>query len=58
VSHELAPGRGLWLHVIAGNARIGDLTLLPGDAASIEGPQTISIQAGPDGLEGLLFDLA
>ena len=57
VNHELAAGRGIWLHVIQGSAMLAGITLHPGDAASLEEPASISIQAGSDGLEALLFDL-
>jgi redox-sensitive bicupin YhaK (pirin superfamily) len=57
VGHDLAGGRGLWLHVIRGTASVADVVLFPGDAASLEEPVRVEIQAGPDGLEALLFDL-
>lgn len=57
IRHELAAGRGLWLHVIRGTATLADTVLLPGDAAAIEEPAMVEIQAGTDGLEALLFDL-
>jgi redox-sensitive bicupin YhaK (pirin superfamily) len=57
VGHDLAAGRGIWLHVIRGRAEIPGAALEPGDAASIEEPGTLEIKAGPQGLEALLFDL-
>jgi len=57
VPHELSAGRGMWLHIIRGSAVLVGTTLLPGDAASLEEPGLLEIQAGPDGLEALLFDL-
>jgi redox-sensitive bicupin YhaK (pirin superfamily) len=57
VHHELAAGRGIWLHVIHGSATLAGITLHPGDAASLEEPASITIQAGSDGLKALLFDL-
>jgi redox-sensitive bicupin YhaK (pirin superfamily) len=57
IPHDLAAGRGIWLHVIRGAATLAGNTLLPGDAASLEEPAALEIQAGPDGLEALLFDL-
>lgn len=57
IPHVLAGGRGLWLHVIRGQAVLAGTTLGPGDAASIEDPGTHEIHAGPDGIEALLFDL-
>ena len=57
VRHDLAAGRGLWLHVIRGSARLADTTLQPGDAAALEEPALLDIHAGDAGLEALLFDL-
>jgi redox-sensitive bicupin YhaK (pirin superfamily) len=57
VRHDLASGRGMWLHVIRGAATLADVTLLAGDAASLEQAASLEIHAGPDGLEALLFDL-
>ncbi len=58
IAHDLTDGRGVWLHVIRGEARVGDITLHPGDAVAIEQAGKLEIQTGPDGLEALLFDLA
>lgn len=57
IPHHLADGRGLWLHVIRGTATLAGNLLQPGDAASLEEPGLVDIQAGSDGLEALLFDL-
>lgn len=57
IQHELASGRGIWLHVIRGAATLAGTTLHPGDAASLEDPSLVEIHAGPHGLEALLFDL-
>jgi redox-sensitive bicupin YhaK (pirin superfamily) len=57
VDHDLAEGRGLWLHVIRGTARLGETTLHPGDAAALEEPTRLEIHAGDETLEALLFDL-
>jgi len=57
VAHQLAAGRGMWLHVIRGTATLAGTVLHPGDAASLEEPASVEIQAGPDGLEALLLDL-
>lgn len=57
IPHDLAAGRGIWLHVIRGTATLAGNTLLPGDAASLEEPASLEIQSGPEGLEALLFDL-
>jgi redox-sensitive bicupin YhaK (pirin superfamily) len=58
IVHDLAPGRGIWLHVVQGQAEVAGETLLPGDAASLEQPAHLEIHAGPAGVEALLFDLA
>ncbi len=58
VTHDLAAGRGLWLHIIRGTAILAGNELHPGDAASLEEPARVEIHSGPDGLEALLFDLA
>lgn len=57
IPHDLAAGRGMWLHVIRGAATLAENTLLPGDAASLEEPAALEIHAGDEGLEALLFDL-
>ena len=57
VPHDLAAGRGVWLHVIHGSVTLEETLLHPGDAAAVEEPGQIEIHAGPDGLEALLFDL-
>lgn len=56
-THDLTFGRGLWLQVIRGAATVADGLLQPGDGAATEVPGPVTIQAGPDGLEALLFDL-
>jgi len=57
VSHDLAPGRGLWLQLIKGELTADETTLRPGDAASTESPGTLHFTATEDS-EALLFDLA
>ncbi|MEI7910923.1 MAG: pirin family protein [Verrucomicrobiota bacterium] len=57
IPHTLAAGRGIWLHVIRGTATLAGAILQAGDAASLEEPGLVEIQAGPDGLEAILFDL-
>jgi redox-sensitive bicupin YhaK (pirin superfamily) len=55
-THELAPGRGAWVHIARGEAEVNGNQLSAGDAAAIEGePITI---AGTRDAEVLLFDLA
>ena len=56
VTHEAAPGRGLWLQVIRGNLTLNDTSLAAGDGASSEQPGALRIRA-TDEIEALLFDL-
>ena len=56
VVHELAPDRRAWLHVIAGELLLGDLTLGGGDGAAITTERAVSITAHA-ATELLLFDL-
>jgi redox-sensitive bicupin YhaK (pirin superfamily) len=56
LTHLPAPGRGVWIHVIAGNASVGGETLGAGDSAAIENADAIEV-ASRSGAEFLLFDL-
>ncbi len=58
VSHQLATGRGAWLHVARGAIRVGGETLEAGDAAAFDRPGPIEIAGGNDESELILFDLA
>jgi len=53
--HSLAPGRGAWVHVARGQARINGEVLSAGDGAAIE-DSDVTIE-GVDAAELLLFDL-
>lgn len=55
--HRVAPGRGLWLHVIDGDIEVGGQRLTSGDGAAIEDAATVEIKSA-SGAELLLFDLA
>lgn len=57
VSHVLKNGRGFWIQIIQGPARLNDTVLAEGDGASSEdaGEFTITAEDGP--VEALLFDL-
>jgi hypothetical protein len=57
VTHELAPGRGAWLHVIAGQADCNGAALSAGDGAATEQAGLLRIAAGNQPVEALLFDL-
>lgn len=56
VSHEVAPGRGVWLHVAEGGLEFGGHALASGDAASTENPGWLELTATAP-TEALLFDL-
>lgn len=57
ISHELATGRGLWLHVARGNLSLNGVELAAGDAVSLEEPGEIEILSISGGSEAILFDL-
>lgn len=57
VTHDLAPGRGLWLQLITGSLRIHNTQLQPGDALSTESAGEHSLSAENEFVEALLFDL-
>jgi quercetin 2,3-dioxygenase len=57
VSHELLPGRGAWVHVARGRAKVNGQVLGAGDGASTETSGKVEIE-GVDAAEVLLFDLA
>lgn len=56
VVHELPPGRSAWLHVVAGEAALGDLVLTTGDGAGFTGERAVSLTARLE-TEILLLDL-
>jgi redox-sensitive bicupin YhaK (pirin superfamily) len=55
--HTLAPSRGLWLHLIRGNAHFNGEGIFPGDAVSSERAGEYTLRAGEEAVEALLFDL-
>ncbi len=57
VTHQLKPGRGLWLQVARGGVTLDGATLTAGDAASTEQPGEVNLTSN-EGCEALLFDLA
>jgi redox-sensitive bicupin YhaK (pirin superfamily) len=57
ITHLLAPGRGLWLHLVRGHAELNGEGINPGDAASSERPGGFSLNATTESVEALLFDL-
>jgi quercetin 2,3-dioxygenase len=56
VDHQIAPGRGAWLQVARGIARLNGTELREGDGAALEDEPRASIAAETDA-EVLLFDL-
>jgi quercetin 2,3-dioxygenase len=54
--HELSPGRGAWLHLVEGEATLGDLVLTTGDGAGIWAERAVSLTA-EEPTEILLLDL-
>lgn len=57
VSHAVAPGRHVWVHVATGSVEVAGERLTAGDAIAISDGDEISITGIGDG-EVLLFDLA
>lgn len=56
VSHEVRPGRGIWIQVARGEMELNGVGLVTGDGASAEEPGVLTLSAkGP--VEALLFDL-
>lgn len=55
--HDLAPGRGLWLHVAKGNLTVNGIACSAGDAVSSEEAGELEISSAIDGTEAILFDL-
>lgn len=54
--HELAPGRSAWLHVVRGEATLGDVVLTTGDGAGIVADRALSLTAR-EATEILMVDL-
>lgn len=57
ILHELAAGRGLWLHVANGTLSVNGIDLEPGDSMSLEDPSTLEITSTTEHTEAILFDL-
>ena len=58
VSRHLAPGRGAWIHVLAGTVSVNGVEMGPGDGAGLEDTQHVRMTAGADGADVLLFELS
>lgn len=57
VEHDLATGRGAWVHVARGSGSLNEAALSAGDGASTESPGKLRFTADKGGAEVLLFDL-
>ncbi len=56
VIHELVQGRSAWLHVVRGDATLGDIVLSTGDGVGISAERAVSLTARA-GTELLLLDI-
>ena len=56
VVHAISPGRRAWLHVVRGEATLGDVVLTTGDGAGFEAERAVSLTAREQ-TEILLLDL-
>lgn len=56
VVHDMPLGRGAWIHVVSGEASLGEVVLFAGDGAGVRGERPISLTARADA-EILLVDL-
>ena len=57
VSHELEPGRGLWLQIARGSADASGQALNTGDGLAVETPGSVTISSNNE-VEALLMDFA
>jgi redox-sensitive bicupin YhaK (pirin superfamily) len=57
LTHETAPGRRQYIHLIRGDLSVGQTQLRPGDGARIEGLAQLSLHSGKAPVQALLFDL-
>jgi hypothetical protein len=59
VTHALAPGRAVWLHVVFGEVSLNGEVLHDGDSAAVQAEDSLEIVGlGTQNAEVLLFDLA
>ena len=57
VTHPLRSGRTAWLQIIRGAVEANSLRLSAGDGAAVENEPLVTVTAGAEGAELLLFDL-
>jgi redox-sensitive bicupin YhaK (pirin superfamily) len=58
LTHDLAPGRAAWLHVIRGKVGVDGIELGTGDAVAVTNESKLAIRGKDANSEVLLFDLA
>jgi len=57
VAHALKTGRLAWAQIVAGDATVNGAAVSAGDGVAIEAVEAVTIVAGAEGAEALLFDL-
>lgn len=57
VTHEIAAGRGAWVHAARGSLTLNGEAIAAGDGVSLVGPATLTLRAEEES-EALLFDMA
>lgn len=57
LAHELSPTRGVWLHIVTGEVRLGPLVLKTGDGCGVTNERVLSLTASAPA-ELLLIDLS
>ncbi len=59
IPYRLGANRGAWVHAVKGEVEVNGVALQAGDAAAIEGEESLTLKGVGDGAgEVLLFDLA
>jgi redox-sensitive bicupin YhaK (pirin superfamily) len=58
VTHALKAGRKSWIQVIGGTVEVNGKTAVAGDGVAVEDEAALSVTAGADDSEVLVFDLA
>ena len=58
LTHELAPRRKAWVHLIRGSAEVNGSPVQTGDAVAVTGESAVKIAGHAENSEVLVFDLA
>ena len=58
VAHPLKPDRLAWAQIVAGAATVNGAAVAAGDGVAIEDAEAVTIEAGGEGAELLVFDMA